>query len=51
MGEWVIVVTFKKGLRNCDVNYWSVNLIPIAPKLLSSVTIRRLYNTREEDVL
>ena len=47
-GESVVIPIFKKGSRYDCANHRGVSLIPVAPKLLASVVLRRLSSTREE---
>jgi len=45
--EAVIMPIFKKGARNECGNHRGISLIPVAPKLLTSVILRRLSSIRE----
>ncbi|MBM6549315.1 reverse transcriptase family protein [Streptococcus dysgalactiae subsp. equisimilis] len=49
-GESTVIPIFKKGLRNHCANHRGISLIPVAPKLLASVILRRLSKTREEHI-
>lgn len=46
-GESIFVPISKNGLRSDYNNHTDINLPPIASKVLTSVILPRLYNTRE----
>jgi exonuclease III len=49
-GESFITPVFKKGSHNACGNYRGISLIPVASKLLSTILLRRLTKTREEQI-